>query len=292
MVFSFVILHYKTYEDTIKCIQSIFNLDVPSDIETNVVIVDNASNDGSIEKVRDFLAGRSNIHIIENKLNLGFAKGNNVGYEYARNSLNSDFIVIMNNDIVVDSTDFVPRTVNIYKQDRYHLLGPDIVSLADGGHQNPTETTSTNRSFLKKEIVRYSFLLLLNRLGIYDSLKGIVSKNNDGAIESKYESESKVTNCQLHGSFIVFSPLYIQDEKYAFYPETFLYGEEAILYQHCMKKKYLTEYVSDIRVFHKEDSSTSYITKTPREKRNFVFSNIVKSRKIYLNYLKNPDSWS
>ena len=45
----FVILHYKTADDTIKCIESIRQLDK----QVHIVVVDNASGNGSIAKVEE-----------------------------------------------------------------------------------------------------------------------------------------------------------------------------------------------------------------------------------------------
>lgn len=292
MIFSFVILHYKTYKDTLQCIKSILELQYDQNITINIVVVDNASNDGSLEKIREFADGLDKLYIIENDKNLGFAKGNNVGYKFARDSLKSDFIAILNNDVIISSKDLITQIIHIYQRDRYHLLGPDIVSLIDGGHQSPAITTSTNIINIKKEILRYRVLLLLNKIGLYDALKCFLSRKKIvTAIPHDTEIDIKF-GCQLHGSFIIYSPLYIQSEKFAFYPETFLYGEEAILYQHCIKKNYVIEYNNAIKVYHKEDSSTSFITKTPKKKRDFVFSNIVRSQKVFLDFLNNPEKWA
>jgi len=76
MEFCFVILHYKTAEDTIECVNSINRLND----ECSIVIVDNASNNGSIEKVENEFKTLSNVTIIKNRENVGFAAGNNVGY--------------------------------------------------------------------------------------------------------------------------------------------------------------------------------------------------------------------
>ena len=62
MNFCFVILHYRTADDTIECIESIEKLNGVF----NIVIVDNASNNGSIEEVEKLVGNRQNIYIIKN----------------------------------------------------------------------------------------------------------------------------------------------------------------------------------------------------------------------------------
>ena len=53
MNYCFVILHYKTEKDTIECINSIKKLSG----NYSIVVVDNASNNGSIEAVENELMG-------------------------------------------------------------------------------------------------------------------------------------------------------------------------------------------------------------------------------------------
>lgn len=64
-----------------------------------IIFVDNASHDNSVEIVRN--CSLANIHIICNAKNLGFTGGNNVGIRKALAS-GSDHIVLLNQDTVVD----------------------------------------------------------------------------------------------------------------------------------------------------------------------------------------------
>ena len=114
MTFSFVILHYKTANDTIDCIESLLALERREGDTISVVVVDNASNNGSLEILKEKYAGIDGITFLENRENLGFAKGNNVGYRYARETLHADFIAVLNNDIIVRSKDIVPRIAALY----------------------------------------------------------------------------------------------------------------------------------------------------------------------------------
>ncbi len=62
-----------------------------------VIVVDNGSTDGSVDAVKKIFA---DVVIRENKSNLGFAKGNNIGIEAA--SKRSKYILTLNNDTVLD----------------------------------------------------------------------------------------------------------------------------------------------------------------------------------------------
>ena len=62
-----------------------------------------------------------------NDENLGFAKGNNVAYQYSKLKYNPDFIVIMNNDVEIETNNFEEKVSEIYEREKFHLLGPDII---------------------------------------------------------------------------------------------------------------------------------------------------------------------
>ena len=64
-----------------------------------VIFVDNGSTDGSVEFVRKNFP---EIMIIENKRNLGFAEGNNIGIRQAFKNKNIKYIVALNNDTKLD----------------------------------------------------------------------------------------------------------------------------------------------------------------------------------------------
>jgi hypothetical protein len=61
-----------------------------------VIVVDNGSNDGSVEYVE---RNYPQVLLIRNKENLGFAKANNIGIEAAK----GEYIATLNNDTIVDS---------------------------------------------------------------------------------------------------------------------------------------------------------------------------------------------
>ena len=68
----FVILNYKTYQDTIKCVQSIVNT-----IDTDnyfIVIVDNGSDNESLEVLNKEYEKDDKIAVLDAEKNLGFSK--------------------------------------------------------------------------------------------------------------------------------------------------------------------------------------------------------------------------
>lgn len=90
-----VVLNFRRAGDTIACVESI-QRDAP---DTQVVVVDNASGDGSAERIVLAVPG---IHMIASESNGGYAAGNNQGIRHALAG-DVDSILILNNDLTLDS---------------------------------------------------------------------------------------------------------------------------------------------------------------------------------------------
>lgn len=283
MDFCFVILHYLTDQDTISCIESIENL--IGGTQAHIIIVDNFSNNGSIERVQAAIKDYENCKILYNDRNMGFAKGNNVGYEYAINHYKNAMVIILNNDTFIEQKDFIIKIEKAYECNQYAVLGPDIISMIDGGHQNPLGIIPTKKA-VKKDIWYYSILLLLSKMHLYDFLKKKIRRNtNRKQIRKEKPESNNIQGQALHGSCLIFSPVFTIQMKNAFDNETFLYKEEYILAKRCEEKKFKMLYDANIEIYHKEDSSTNEIVSTIKEKREFQFRNLIQSSKVLLKYL-------
>lgn len=87
---AFLILHYKTIEETRACVQSITELDSYSASNIYIEIVDNASNDGTGEALLNEYRCDKNIEVLILKESLGFSGGNNYGYSYLKHKKKAD----------------------------------------------------------------------------------------------------------------------------------------------------------------------------------------------------------
>ncbi len=94
------IVNFNGSKDTIECLESIDKLNL-EDIKLGVIVVDNASIDDSIGTLKNLKLKSSNLKIIENKENLGFSGGHNVGIKYALEN-GADYVVVLNNDVLLD----------------------------------------------------------------------------------------------------------------------------------------------------------------------------------------------
>lgn len=89
-----VLLHWKDIDDTVLCIKSLNKI---SNVELNIIVVDNASNDGSDLELQLMFP---EITVLVNDNNLGFSAGCNVGLKYALLH-DAQYVLLLNNDIEV-----------------------------------------------------------------------------------------------------------------------------------------------------------------------------------------------
>jgi len=94
---SVIVVSFNTRELLRACIESILAeaVRLPSRLSAEILVVDNASSDGSPEMIeREFAASASPVRLIRSKVNLGFASANNLAMESARGR----YLVLLNSD--------------------------------------------------------------------------------------------------------------------------------------------------------------------------------------------------
>jgi len=93
---SIVIVNYKT---PALCIDSLQSLQALSGSSASILVVDNASNDGSLDKINQAITENSwnAASIIESQSNNGFSSGNNIGI----NASSTEFVLLLNSDTIV-----------------------------------------------------------------------------------------------------------------------------------------------------------------------------------------------
>jgi len=67
----------------------------------NILIIDNNSTDKTKDLIREYIRVRENIILFENQGNFGFSKACNIGIKYALGNLASDFVLLLNQDTIV-----------------------------------------------------------------------------------------------------------------------------------------------------------------------------------------------
>lgn len=118
------ILNWNGYANTIACLESLSHLDYPN---YHIVVVDNASTDDSVDRIRRALP---DVDILCADSNLGYAGGNRLALDHALQS-NAELFWILNNDAIV-KPDTLARLIDAYRQCGVALYGSVPVVEADG----------------------------------------------------------------------------------------------------------------------------------------------------------------
>lgn len=278
--YCFVILHYGDATDTMSAVGSVLALKKGGS-SVSVVVVDNASPNGTGLEVKKQIENLQDVYFIQNKENLGFAKGNNVGFRFAKQELKADYIILMNNDVIIESENICELIEADFQKEKFAVLGPRIRTSV-GRDQNPLRP-GLLKGFRLGLTISYLWIdLFLTFLFISPVLHKLF---NPFVPKSGHRMEP-VNNVELHGSFLVFSPIYIErfdglDER------TFLYCEEEFLFARCYFNRLKTRFNPQIQIIHNEmENSNSSIMKM-RKKRLFRVRNCLKSLFVYRKALKN-----
>ena len=110
---SVVVLNHNGKHFLQKCLSSIIDQDYPS---FEIILVDNASSDGSIEYVKETFP---TVTIIHNKVGLGFAGGNMVGAKAAT----GDLVLLVSNDTWMPKH-LISNLANYYKAHSFNVIAP------------------------------------------------------------------------------------------------------------------------------------------------------------------------
>jgi GT2 family glycosyltransferase len=135
-----ILVNYQRAEDTTACIDSLANSTYTN---FSIIVVDNASKDGSVVVLQNKYPG---IITIENKENYGFSEGNNIGIRFAIEN-GFEYILLLNNDTVVDKNALSVLINTIQTDYRIGVLGskilyyskPNVLWFA-GGYFNPNSS--------------------------------------------------------------------------------------------------------------------------------------------------------
>jgi hypothetical protein len=114
---SIIIVSYNARADLERCLASLHS--PPPTVSFEVIVVDNASTDGSAEAVQRW----PHVRVIESGANRGFAAANNIGIRASTSSL----LLLLNSDTIVSrgAIDTLART--IWSHPDVAIVGPRLV---------------------------------------------------------------------------------------------------------------------------------------------------------------------
>ncbi len=128
MLLSIIILNYNKTDLTIDCVSSLYkHLGTRVNAtEIELIIIDNGSVVKSVDKLKSEIRknGYKNISVIENKKNLGFSKGCNIGSQYAK----GEVLLFLNNDTVVNDTGLWEMLKYIESHNNVAILGGKLTN--------------------------------------------------------------------------------------------------------------------------------------------------------------------
>ena len=199
-----IILNWNGREDTLECLESLYQNKYDN---YRVILVDNGSTDDSIEKIKEYLKGGlevtsnffnyqenkpikftqlnedeivkelnvppGNLILIENRQNHGFARGNNIGIQFALNNYEPEYVLLLNNDTVVDP-EFLVEMVNTAQScGGVGFIGPktylyneeNVIQAAGGGNIDFSRGESHEIGFMKKDNGKYDENIKIDYVG-------------------------------------------------------------------------------------------------------------------------------
>lgn len=122
-----IIVTYKGFQWYERCFTSLRNSEYP----VQTIVIDNASNDGTVEYIRENFP---EIHLIESKENLGFGRANNIGMRYAMDN-GCDYVCLLNQDAWIEPN-MLNELVRVHlNYPHYGLLSPMHIT-AEKDHLN------------------------------------------------------------------------------------------------------------------------------------------------------------
>ncbi len=166
--------------------------------------------------------------LVQTGENLGFAGGINVGIKYALVKDDFDYVILLNNDTVVEKN-FVIKLITTYKKLRNK--GEKKIGLV-GCKVNYYSTP--RKVWFKKGIFHWY------KEGIH-----LVDKSIEGIVDSEF-----VTGCVVAIPRYLIKDIGLWDEKY------FLYGEDTDYSMRAVKKGYRNFVNTDCLVYHKISATT------------------------------------
>ena len=281
----FLILHYGDPLVTDKCVYSILRLKEGKSVR--IIIVDNEVNKPEEER-KKLLSRWDNpkVRVVFNHGTGGFSEANNLGYRYAKDHFDPLFIIVANNDIEFIQRDFISKLYEAYEKKPCHVMGPYVQRFSTGEPQNPIDvrlrnekeaeyTIWMNRTALRFFPIAYPVLVMRER--------AVAKRSLDQKKKAFAEYRKRREDVVLFGACLIFTPLFVEAEEAAFWPEPAFYYEEYLLMLRCVRKGYKTVYDPSLKVLHESGASTEKKAGSNRKKMRFVMQNTADACEIYLN---------
>lgn len=247
---SVIIVNWNGKENLKECLNSLFKITY-SPLE--VVVVDNASSDGSVAMLKKKFPS---VKIIETNKNLGFAKGNNLGYEKST----GEYILLLNNDCIV-MPNFLDELVSFLKKNK------------NVGIVQPTILFHRPQTIFHNKI---------NSIGSFFLSNGFLYHQDYGKIFKKEKYQKPFEIFSAYGACF-FIKREVIEKVGLFDPDFFAYFEETDLCHRAWLAGYSVMTCPSVHVFHKGAQTSARLPSA------FVQFHSFKNK--FYTYLKNLGSY-
>lgn len=244
-----VLLNYNGSEDTLACVASLENINYEN---YEIIVVDNASTDGSFEKLKKELGNKHTL--LDSKRNGGFAYGNNIGIKHGLNN-GAAYILLLNSDTLVE---------------------PDfLLKLIETADNNETAGIITGKILYENQ--RDKIWYGGGEIN-WKRFHGVHYTNNSKDNFSNQDSATKITfasGCLMLIKREVFEKLGLLPEEY------FMYYEDVDFCAKVYNNGYSIMYNPQCIIFHKVSASTG------EEESAFSVEWNTRSRLIFMSKYKD-----
>lgn len=219
-----LILNWNDLHNTAETLISLKSLHYPT---FDVWIVDNGSTDGSGEAIADRFP---EVHVRSSPNNLGVAGGRNFGLEAILSRDDADYVLILDNDVVVEPQLLDKLVAAVETQTDLGIVGPIIYYYSE-----PRRIWSAGASIVFREVTAKS--PAKNRLEREERLEGI-------------ERVDCITGCCMLVKRQVFETIGY------FNPQYFMVGNETELCYRASQQGFGTAVVTHAKLWHRVSAST------------------------------------
>jgi GT2 family glycosyltransferase len=265
ILISIVIVNYRVPEFLARMLESLREADLYD--RSEVIIVDNASQDGSRELIK---ARFPEIAWIGLKHNIGFGKACNVGAQTAR----GEYLLLLNPDTLISKNTLAACVEFFTAHPGAGIMGPKIIN-PDGSLQ-----AGCRRSF-PSPVVAFYRLTGLSKIFPKSNLFGRYNLNY-------LDPETMAEVDAVSGSFM-FLPLTLFRECGGFDEAFFMYGEDLDLCHRVREKGRSVWYNPATQIIHFKGRSSSQLTW--RARRAFYEAMVIFSRKYKRIHAAYFPSW-
>lgn len=211
-----IVLTYNQWQNTCACLGSLY---AQPQANFRVLIVDNGSSDETLTALpREF----PQAEIITNPANLGYARGNNVGIEFAARQ-GAEYVAIVNNDVIVAPAWFKTLQDNAEKNPRAALAGPMVY------HANEKDVIQSAGGLLSRDLHAFHRGMNETDLGQFDG---------DACVDW-------LTGCAVLARVSALEKIGLLD------PSFFMYGEDVDWGIRAQRAGFQVLFVPRARVWHK-----------------------------------------